>query len=282
VAYYLGWMSTQLIETYWRNEEAREAFRECLELYRRVGDKRRVARVLALLGWYQFELPDQDRIALLQEGVRSARAAGDGWSLACSLALAARAIRLLVSDQTSRTEQHAMLEEAIAAARGTGDPWILSFALHSMGGLYHSLDQHEAAEPWYWESLEIARNIEDKSRMISALHMLSDCFVARRMPGKARELMTEGVRLCIEVGARGELAFFLGCMAGVAMAEGKFRKGVRLIAAWWKITNAPWGRGSMAEFRAWSGLDEASFAAEVAAGEAMTLEQAVELDLSPE
>ncbi len=116
----------------------------------------------------------------------------------------------------------------------------------------------------------------------ATLHELTDCHVGLGNPGPARDFLLEGVRLCRDSGAKGFLVMFLGSMAGVAMAERKGWKSVRLISAWSELAGVPDSWPSLPVFRKSSGLDDAACDAEVAIGRAMSLEEALALGMSEE
>ena len=275
-AYFLGWLKLCVGSAFWGNPEGKHFFRESLGLWREAGNQRGIALSQVWLGW-KDDIEGKDGWAVADESVAIARETGDSWTIAWCLKVAYSHLRRPDKDLSYR---RAALEEAVALARKTGDPFLLSQALNGMGNVFGWIGELEAAEPWYLDSLRIAREIDDSWSILDNINCLADGYLGLGQTDKAKELFTEGLRLAMDLGARGYLAWFIGGFYGVARCEGRSERAVRLGAFSESILN-PDSRCDP-DFAQELGLDDEVAAAEWKIGQAMTLEQAVSYALADE
>lgn len=275
-AYFLGWMRL-CVSSVWGNPEGKHFFRESLRLWREVGNQRGIALSQVWLAWKEGDIEGQDGWAIADESVAIARETDEPWAIAWCLKVAYAHLRRQDKDLASR---RAALEEAIDLARKAKDPFLLSQTLNGMGNVFNWIRELEAAEPWYLDSLRIAREIGDSWSILENIYYLADGNFGLGRIRKAKELFSEGLRLAMDYGARGYLGWFIGGFYSLARREGRNKRAARLGAFSESILN-PDGRYNP-YFAEELGLDEEVAAAEWKIGQNMTLEQAVAYTLMDE
>jgi len=275
-AYYLGWLKL-CVSSVWGNPEGKRFFRESLRLWREAGNRRGVALSQVWLGWKEGDIEGEDGWTIADESVAIARETGDPWTTAWCLKVAYSHLRRQDKDLDSR---RAALEEAITLARKTGDPFLLSQVLNGMGNVFSWIRELEAAEPWYCDSLRIAREIDDSWTVLDNIFYLADGNLELGRIRRAKELFAEGLRLSMGYGARGYLGWFIGGFYWVACREGRTKRAVRLAAFSESILNPDSQYDP--SFAQKIGIDNEVAAAEWQIGQAMTPEKAVAYALMDE
>jgi predicted ATPase/DNA-binding SARP family transcriptional activator len=274
-AYWLGWLKLCVGTGFWGNPEGKSCFAESLELFRRAGDRRGAALSLVWLGWREGGIEDDEGRAMADESVAQARLTGDPWAVSWCLKVANSHLRRPDKSLESRA---AALEEAVSLARKSGDPFLLSQALSGMGNVYAWIGELSRSLPWYADSLEISRRIDDKWSILDGMNALADAHLGLGHLVEAREIFSQGLRMADELGARGYLVFFMQGLCGVARSEGRTRRAARLWAAEASILEP--GMGYDPGYSRKFGLDEDTARSEWAAGQAMNVERAVAFALS--
>ncbi len=276
VAYSLGWMKL-CVSSVWGNPEGKRYFRESLELWSQSGNQRGVALSKAWLAWKEGDIEGPNGWMLADESVAIARATGDPWTLSWCLKVAFSHLRRQNKDLDSR---RAALEEAICLARKTGDPFLLSQTLNGMGNVFSWIRELEAAEPWYRDSLRIAREIGDSWSILDNIFYLADGHLGLGRIRMAKELFAEGLRLSMDYCARGYIGWFMGGFYRVACYEGQTKRAARLGAFSESILD-PDGQYDPS-FAQRLGIDNEVAAAEWKIGQIMTPENAVAYALMDE
>jgi predicted ATPase/DNA-binding SARP family transcriptional activator len=275
-AYYLGWMKL-CAGSFWGNPEGKEFFRESLSLWRESGNRRGIALSQVWLGWETGVIEGAEAQALADDSVAIARETSDPWAISLCLRVAFSNLRRPDKNLNAR---RAALEEAIALARKVEDPFLLCQALTGMGNVFAWVGELEEAEPWYRDALGTARQIGDTWSILDSMNCLADVYLGLGQTREAKELFDEGLRLAMEQAARGYLGWFIGGLYGVAKKEGRLKRAAVLGSASESILNP--GRSYNPHYAEELGLDEEVARAEWAAGQAMTVEQAVAYALSDE
>jgi predicted ATPase len=275
-AYYIGWLKLCL-SSVWGNPEGKRFFTESLRLWRKTGNRRGVALSQVWLAWKAGDVEDEEGWRIADESVATARETEDPWAIAWCLKVAYSHLRRY--DKTLDCRR-AALEEAITLARETGDPFLLSQTLNGMGNVFSWIQELEAAEPWYLDSLRIAREIGDSWSILDNIFYLADGNLRLGRLDKAKELLTEGLRLSLEYGARGYLGWFIGGFYNVACSEGRYERAVRLGAFSESILNP--GSRYDSSFAQRFNLDDEVAAAEWKIGQTMSAEGAVAFALHEE
>jgi len=263
--------------SFWGNPEGKELFRESLRLWRESGNRRGIALSQVWLGWKTGDIEGAEGWALADDSVAIARETGDPWAISLCLRVAFSNLRRPDKDLNAR---RAALEEAVALARKVEDPFLLCQALTGMGNVFAWVGDLEEAEPWYRDALGAARQIEDTWSILDSMNCLADVYLGLGQTLEAKELFDEGLRLAMEQAARGYLGWFIGGLYGVAKREGQLKRAARLGSASESILNP--GGSYDPHYAEELGLDEEVARAEWAAGQAMTVEQAVAFALSDE
>jgi predicted ATPase len=181
-------------------------------------------------------------------------------------------------------------QEGLALAREIDDKSEISHGLQVLGEIHRARGDYAAAKQAYEECLPITREIGDQVRESGVIAELG--FVAFNLGDfeQAREQLLEAYKLALEIGRAFIIADGLSFNGGVLGALGQPERAVRLIAA---------GDSRLAEIgsRRYPGdqqeldkmialvreqLDDASFDRLWAEGEAMSLEDAIDLVLQEE
>ncbi|MCK5328738.1 MAG: AAA family ATPase, partial [Candidatus Latescibacteria bacterium] len=223
-AYFLGWIRL-CVSRVWGNPEGKQFFRESLRLWREVGNRRGIALSQVWLAWKEGDIEGREGWAIADESVAIARETGDPWAIAWCLKVAYAHLRRQDKDLAGR---RAALEEAIDLARKTKDPFLLSQTLNGMGNVFNWIRELESAEPWYLDSLRIAREIGDSWSILENIYYLADGNFGLGRIRKAEELFSEGLRLAMDYGARGYLGWFIGGFYVLARCEGQNNRALRL------------------------------------------------------
>jgi predicted ATPase len=273
--YHLGWIRLMLGCMFYGNSEARDCFRESLALWQRVRHERGEALCLAWLSWCEVDLPMHERCSMADRSVAVARGTGDPWALSFCLKLAHS---FLPREDEAGTDKTAALEEAIRLARRTGDPFLICQALHGMGDVHQFLRQDAAAERWYLESLDLAKQIGDTWSIFDTQSHLGWGYANRGELARAAEIFADALRMTAELGARAYVGQYLAGLAGIAKREGRGARALRLDGAVSAIRRAeqPGWDLRLAEG---TGLTPGAGEKEWKAGSSMTVEQAVEYAL---
>ncbi|MGO9310992.1 MAG: ATP-binding protein [Spirochaetia bacterium] len=273
--YHLGWIRLMLGCMFYGNGEARACFRESLALWQRVRHERGEALCLAWLSWCEVDLPMHERCAMADRSVAVARGTGDPWALSFCLKLAHS---FLPREDEDGTDKTAALEEAIGLARQTGDPFLICQALHGMGDVHQFLRQDAAAEKWYLESLDLAKQIGDTWSIFDTQSHLAWGYANRGELARAGEIFADALRMTAELGARAYIGQYLAGLACIAKREGRGVRALRLDGAVSAIRRAelPGWDLRLAEG---TGLTPGAGEKEWNAGRSMTTEQVVEYAL---
>ncbi|HZO32890.1 MAG TPA: tetratricopeptide repeat protein [Chloroflexota bacterium] len=222
------------------HEAAHANFSESLALWQQVGDEHGAADALRGLGMIALELGETDRAeALLLESRTRFRASPDSWGSAACLCQLGE----LAHVRRDLSQAVALFGESLALAREQGDTWQTAYVLHSLGHLAWDGGSDARATALLGESLALSRGLQDRRGISSCLGSLA------LVAGRQRRF--------------GRAAHLFGAAAGLREAVGVHRR------AWLRRDDEQ----GVAAARA--ALGEAAFAAEYAAGRAMSLDEAI-------
>jgi non-specific serine/threonine protein kinase len=178
---------------------------------------------------------------------------------------------------------HAMLDEALPLLREAGDPYRIAMALNYMGDLARCERNYQRAQTAYEESISILRNIDAVGDLASALQNLGHVCLHLGDVEQAKALFRESMASHQEQENRSGMTECLLGFAALAITAGLPAPGARILAAAAAIggrhITSEWAATRM-EYehyleRTRANLIERVFQAEHAAGERMSLEQAV-------
>jgi predicted ATPase/DNA-binding NarL/FixJ family response regulator/transcriptional regulator with XRE-family HTH domain len=274
-------LAGRLAFTHSDNALARRRVEESLAIYREIGDRRRVATALFMAGliarwqgqydlaWRKFE---EDR-AIWQE-------LDDPSGLAqCDDALGVVAFWM-----GDGARGRALLESALAQHRRLGDRMMEGYVLYNLGFVAHGLGDHSTARACYEERLAIARRVGFRMGIGDALGGLGDLALDLGDLEEARTKLAEALRVHGDLGNRREIAHVLECFASLAALQNHSERAMRLRAAAAALREMigepiPPDQARRLERRARRlrrTTNDDVFARARAAGQAMTMEAAVE------
>ena len=227
--------------------------------------------------------------ALCRKGAYAAAEQAGSESLALARTAEDRAYVLNVlgavaASQGDTARARELLEEALAQFRQAGHKWGAATAIGNLGGL--ALEQHDyvAARAFTEEGLVRFREIGAKQGMGFSLQNLGMVAYGQGDYRAARAWFAESLALCREIGDKVFTVYDLIGLAGVAAEPGEDRRRAAQLAgaaealrAATGLTLEPFDRGvyERAVAAAQASLGEEAFAAAFAAGQAMTLDEAV-------
>jgi non-specific serine/threonine protein kinase len=177
----------------------------------------------------------------------------------------------------------ALYEESQAIRRELGDRWGIATSLNALGLLAHYQGDNAAARRFLEESLTIRRELGDAWAIANSLSSLGDVVLDQQDYATAHALLKESLTINQELGDRWAIAYVLEEFAGLAAVQGQPDRALRLAgaaAAVREVIGSPLSpidqaqlEGRLASAR--QALGEATTAATWAAGQALSLAQAV-------
>ncbi len=257
---------------------------ECLELSREVGDRRFTAIALMTLGSL-FEIQGDLPTARLmfEESLASGRELGDRHGLVMYL----RSLGATALEQGDYLQAGQHLSESLDIARELGSKTEMANTLVYLGLFARRQGDYDQALKLLKEVLSISAEVSDRFVISPALCALGELSRLKGDFSSARSFYIEAVALAREIDDRETLAHALEEIAALSAAQGRARQAATLFGAAAATRAAihvalfPAARaeleGSIAVARA--GLEEVVFDAAYAQGQAMPLEQALELAL---
>lgn len=177
------------------------------------------------------------------------------------------------------------LQESLASQRSTGDKGGTAIALLYLGELARCEEKHAAAESAYLESLGLYPELEDDCAVAWTLHNLAYIWRQRGDVGRAASLFHESIDLFRPLNYQRGLIACLTGLAGLAADQGKPVIAARLFGAAATYKKDEGISASPADRRQYdrdiaavqAAMSTGMFAEAWAAGEMLTLEQALEL-----
>jgi DNA-binding CsgD family transcriptional regulator len=261
--------------------------------------QRKYAEEAVTLGESAGREDKQALIAALGAHAFAARKAGDP---AAAFTLALRAIELvrelgdpyelgltltiysfLAMSVGEYDQAHAMLDEGLPLLREAGSPYRIAMALNFKGDLARCEQDYAGAMAAYDESIALLRDIEADRDLASALHNQGHACLHLGEVERARSLFGESMAIHQEQQNRAGMAECLLGYAALAIAEQGPAAAARLLGAAAALggrqVTTEWAATRLAYedllTRARQDLAAALFAKELAAGQVMSLEEAV-------
>ena len=262
---------------------------DSVTLWRRLGDLRGLATALREWGFAAFS--QGDAAAAQQYGEESValwRAVDSQWDLALSLFVLACTANLR-GDQTAAL---ALFEESRSLFRELQDAWGSAITLIGQGFVSGKRGNYATARARLTEALTSWHEHHDKVSKTDALRLLGEVIQLQGEPEQARGVYVECLLLSREMGDKTRCALVLRRLGSVAQSQREYTRAVQLCAAaavtWNTAQRSPLvtlldraeQEREIAALVAVVG--EESFTMNWAAGEAMTLDEAIEFALSAE
>jgi len=179
--------------------------------------------------------------------------------------------------------------ESLDVARTLGDKWLLSLALGNLGTVARHEGDYNRASEYYGECLSLAREVDDNFRISYSLRNIGIVALHQGNYDRARAAYKESLIVGRDIGDRWVAEeCFLG-LAGVASLRGEHEQAARLLGVADGLREALGHRLSpvdQADYeqcvaRTRAGLGDVRFAAAVALGKAMPLDDAIAYALIP-
>jgi predicted ATPase/class 3 adenylate cyclase/DNA-binding XRE family transcriptional regulator len=190
---------------------------ESLALFRAVGDRSGIAAVLTVQGAYAWSLGDYPQATpRLNEALALHRELGDRYGMAIVLHKLGDTAR----DQGDTTRATALLEESLALSREEGFVVQVASILNGLGDVACRQGDYPRAMALYWEALALVQNEGDRWEILWPLRNLGWLALTVGVDGRVRALLQEDVDWCREKGAEFGLATLLHILGAVVNTQG--------------------------------------------------------------
>ena len=241
------------------------------------GIRARAFRAAGVLALYQGDEAAAGN--WLEQAATLGRAADDPRTVANALS----SLGVMLTGQGELAQADARLEESLALMREVGERRGVATVLTNLGIVVYMQEDIERAEAVFAEALAISRQVSDRDLIATNLANLSSVALRQGEVARAKELGREALTLYWELGDTRRCAVGLETLAGTAGMAGLGARAARLLgkaAALREALGTPQPpqeqedtEQATAAVRATLGED--AWAAAYAAGQALTLEQAV-------
>jgi predicted ATPase len=267
-------------------QEAYSLFEEAREIAEKSGDKQDREWALRHLGAVLRKRGDlQAARSRIQESLVLLKEIGDRWGTAYALCV----LGLVACDEGDMETARPLLRESLTVSGEVGDQRVTAQALLALARVsWHEKDA-ETARALLDEALAIGHKLGGKRIIAGSLEGLGQMALVQGDMGKAHALFKESLRLSWEVGERLSVVTSLEGLAGLAAAERQPERVAHLFGAAEALRQAigalrpPLDRAAYDQLTAAvrAALGEDAFAAAWAAGQAMSLEEALNEALKP-
>jgi DNA-binding response OmpR family regulator len=249
-------------------------------IFQALGDQSSQASLLERLGWAAREQGDATAaLAWLEEGLALSRRLGDR-QLTAWLHLTKAGVAIMQEDAAGA---EALIEQATVLKPESHD-WI-GWSLNHLGHAAQLRGDYGRAEQLHQRTLAVfVERLGDKSTGVMwAYQGLGETALGQANPAAARKWLSTDLQLCSELGTRMMAAWCLAGLGGAAALSQQPDRAARLWGAAHHLREvlgcrpAPAARATYERLLglARAQLGESAFAAAWAAGEALSLEQAV-------
>jgi non-specific serine/threonine protein kinase len=265
------------------SSEAKMLLEAGLALYRQIGDNQATAMALRALGGCLLRAGTAtERVqGILQESLDLARGIGDQRRIGAAIV----GLGHLAARERAYGDARNLIEEGLALFRAVGDTRSVGTALWALGWLALERQDLDEAAQRFQEGWTIAQRHASKQGIGFALFGLAMAARAYGDLARARQLLAKSVYLFKETG-NPSLYETMGSLGEVAVQLGDYSRGVQLMAAGTMgppqygplstLLHAVMDPGRQASvMAARSALGKVMFGEAWAAGQAMTLEQAI-------
>jgi len=246
------------------------------------GIRARALRAAGVLALYQGD--EAAAGSWLGQAVALGRAAGDPRTVANALS----SLGVMALGQGDLEQAAAHLEESLALMRELSERRGVASVLTNLGIVFYSQGGMERAETAFAEALAVARQVGDRDLAATNLANLSSAALRQNEVARAEALGREALALYWKLGDPRRCAVGLEGLASAAGMAGQGERAARLLGAAATMRAAlgapqpPQERADTEEAVAATRatLGETAWAAAFAAGQALTLEQAIAEALS--
>lgn len=201
---------------------------DALDLFRRLGDGRWIARTLATLGSAASVAGDDSRASrLFEESLSLAQAIGEA-------EVAALVLRQIGFSNWQRGQLDAAaeyLEESLRLCRKLGSISDLAWALNYLGNVARERGEHERSKTLLAEALGLLNELGEKRGLATCLLALGKLACTLGDYERAEAYLSESLTLAIEQGEKRAIAMRLDCLGMVAGEGGNDRQAATLYGA---------------------------------------------------
>jgi predicted ATPase/serine/threonine protein kinase len=207
---------------------AQKLHKECLGVWRDLGDQRGVAVALNALGVTARDHGDlNDACLLFEQCVAAWKDLGNSIDTARALSNLANVVRL----QGNLKRSHALYDECLAIFHATGDSTAVAWTLNYLGDLAQQSVDSLAARAYYEQSLAAFQTLGDGWGIASTLCDLGRLNAAQSKHEDAERLYGESIRMFQDLGHKRGIATVLECFAVSAVAQSRPEQSLRLAGA---------------------------------------------------
>lgn len=255
-------------------------YERSLRVRRRLGDEQGVAALLNNLGNLALDQGNYTQArTYLEESLALKRRTGNTAGIASSLSN----LGVVAYEQADYTAASAYLEESISLKRSLGDHAGAAIPLGTLGAVAIEQGEFGKARALLEESLRFKREVGDRWGIAMTLADLAVLALRQEAFASARRLLAESLDIRQQLGDRWSLAHALQTTAYLAAAEGQLEQAVRLwgaAAALRAEIGTPMTGSNEQQFAvdrrvALAQLDPAEYEAAYAAGQALSLDEAI-------
>jgi non-specific serine/threonine protein kinase len=261
--------------------EAESLFEQSLRVARALDDRQAIADVLSSHGWMAQQRGDYARArGLLDQSLKVVRQLDDRTRLTATLSRRGY-VAFAAGDIV---EARTFFDQALVVARQLDDRRIACDVLYSLGLTFHAECDLAQARSYFEESRAILQELEHRPALAQTLHSLAALATMEGDLVTARDLFRDVLLIARGAGNQRRLALALWAVAVLVGAQGEPERAVRLHSAGTAAIDAlgvmlarplkQLNEANMAP--AYAALDEHAVATARAAGQTMTLEQAVD------
>src|SRR6266699_1898501 len=201
---------------------------ESLEVWRTVGDKKRIASALSTLGVAAQRQGDYEQAtARFEEGLPLLREVGEKqWT-----AIVLSSLGLIALYQGNHERARALCEESLALFRGSGDTRGIASVLTNLGMMRLEQGDDVQAARLCEESRALRREMGDKGGSAHTLLMLGRVALSGHQYQQAAIHYKESLAICQDLGEKEGIALALALegLAGISAALGQARSAARLL-----------------------------------------------------
>jgi non-specific serine/threonine protein kinase len=265
--------------------QSRVYHQEALDLYRQVGDPSGRAFALNCIGAQFIRQGEHEQAArLLNEAQDVYQELGDARGMAAVL----NNFGWLVGDQGDIERAIKILEQGLTFARQAGDKRSLAIIVMNLGELAYDQGEYKQAVAYCEEALSLLQELGEKLFLTYIQRILGDIAQGQGDLSRAATFFRESLIQCRQMGDKYGLIESLAGLARIIHMGGNLEATVKLLGAvhalrtLQRVPMPPSERGAydhqLGELRA--GMGETAFTQAWAAGQAMTLEKAIDLAAS--
>ncbi len=205
-----------------------ERHAESLAIWRKLGDRSRVAAALNHLGIVrQWQGEYDDAWRLLEEALAVSREAGNRWETTPAL----KNLGVIAHVRGDYDRAVELYEESLQISRSLDDAWEIATTLNNLAVVMASRGDFRRASELFEEDLALYRRLGDRRGIAMALNNLGEMAQNQGAYGRAADLLSESLLLNVDAGNKRLIAYGLECFVSLLAARGHADRALRLAGA---------------------------------------------------